>query len=105
VLKGEVEGLARPDGRTTWTRIGTGDVFHVPRGAQHAFRSISPDPVTTLIVTTASIARFFREIGTPVGVAPPPLEEVLERFMTISERYGYWNATPEENAAVGIPLS
>jgi quercetin dioxygenase-like cupin family protein len=104
-LTGEVEGLARPDGRTTWTRIGPGDVFHVPGGAQHAFRSSSHDPTTMIIVTTASIARFFREVGTPVGVEPPPLEEVLERFLAASRRYGYWNATPQENAAVGVQLS
>jgi hypothetical protein len=103
-LRGLVVGLARPDGRTTWRRIGPGDVFHVPGGAQHAFRSISPDPTTMIVVTTASIARFFREVGTPVGVEPPPLEEVLARFLAASERYGYWNATPEENAAVGVPL-
>jgi hypothetical protein len=31
--------------------------------------------------------------------------EDLARFAEISAKYGYWNATPEENAAVGIPLS
>jgi hypothetical protein len=29
----------------------------------------------------------------------------LARFAAISAKYGYWNAAPEENAAVGIKLS
>jgi len=28
--------------------------------------------------------------------------EELARFAAISAKYGYWNTTPEENAAVGI---
>ena len=34
----------------------------------------------------------------------PVHEEQLARFLAVAERYGYWNATPEENAAVGISL-
>jgi hypothetical protein len=37
-------------------------------------------------------------------VAGPPSPDVVERFLRTSERYGYWNATPEENAAVGVEL-
>jgi hypothetical protein len=47
------------------------------------------------VVTTASIARFFREIA----------GHGVERFLEVAERYGYWNATPEENAAAGIALT
>ena len=39
--------------------------------------------------------RFFREVA---GSTP-------EHFLAVSERYGYWNATPEESAAVGLPVS
>lgn len=35
----------------------------------------------------------------------PVTPEDLTRFAAISAKYGYWNATPEENAAVGIDLS
>jgi hypothetical protein len=28
----------------------------------------------------------------------------IERFQKASEKYGYWNATPEENARVGISV-
>ena len=30
---------------------------------------------------------------------------VKSKATAISARYGYWHATPEENAAIGIPLS
>jgi hypothetical protein len=35
-------------------------------------------------------------------MAPSP--EAIERFLRVSERCGYWNATPEENAGVGVAL-
>jgi hypothetical protein len=38
--------------------------------------------------------------GAPLPVTP----EDLARFAAVSARYGYWNATPEDNAAVGIHL-
>jgi hypothetical protein len=34
----------------------------------------------------------------------PPTDEAIARFLVTAERYGYWNATPEENAAVGLHL-
>jgi hypothetical protein len=36
--------------------------------------------------------------------APPPTPELLEHFQQVTDRYGYWNASPEENAALGIHL-
>ena len=38
------------------------------------------------------------------AAAEVPLAQDIERLLTTSVRYGYWNATPEENAAVGISL-
>jgi hypothetical protein len=49
---------------------------------------------------------FFREIGRPFTAAPqPPTPDDLIHVAEVSARYGYWNATPEENAAVGIDLT
>lgn len=60
------------------------------------------------LVSTARIGRFFQELGVPVGergtTAWPPSDEAIARFLAVAERYGYWNATPEENAAVGLHL-
>ena len=36
--------------------------------------------------------------------ADPPSPDQLQRFVRTIERYGYWLATPEENAAAGISL-
>jgi hypothetical protein len=52
------------------------------------------------------MGRFFQEVGRPVTGTPQPVTaEDLARFLSVSATYGYWNATPEENAAIGIPLS
>ena len=91
-LSGSIEGLA---GDAGWTRFGPGDVFHVPGGARHAFRNRASEPAVMVIVSTATIGRFFRE------VSGPPTPEAIQHFLDVSERYGYWNATPEESAAAG----
>jgi len=107
-LSGAVEGLVHDDAGARWVRIGPGDVFHVPGGARHAFRNGDRDPAVSLIVTTGRIGRFFREVGTPVGpdgaAAWPPHAEAIQRLLRVAERYGYWNATTSENAAVGLAL-
>lgn len=59
-----------------------------------------------VIVSTDRIG-LFQEVGSPVvsGRQPaPPTPEVIQRFLETSARYGYWNATPEENERVGITL-
>ena len=108
VVAGEVEGLVHlPEGHS-WVPIRPGDVFHVPGGAKHAWRNRSCEPAVQIVVTTARIGRFFREIGTRVepGGPPagPPSPDAVQHFLDTSERYGYWNATPEENAEVGLVI-
>jgi quercetin dioxygenase-like cupin family protein len=100
-LSGEVEGLSlSPDG-AEWVRFGPEDVFHVPDDAPHAWRNPGPEPAVSLIVTRARIGRFFREVAASDDQSSPA---ALQRFNEIAERFGYWNATPEENAEVGIEL-
>jgi quercetin dioxygenase-like cupin family protein len=93
VLSGSAEGLVDRD-RCKWQHVGPGNVFHVPPDAPHAWRNFAADPAVMLFVGTNRLARFFTETA-----AEP------ERFLEISERYGYWNATPEENAKIGVPLA
>ena len=103
MLSGELEGLAMSPEGFAWIPVGPGDIFHVPGNAKHAWRNPSPEPAVTIIVSTTRIGRFFRELGTPVGTtAGPPSDDAIQRFLEAAERYGYWNATPEENAAVGL---
>jgi quercetin dioxygenase-like cupin family protein len=108
-IAGEVEGLVDTGDRMRWVAIGPQGVFHVPGGAKHAWRNRSDQPAVMNLVSTNRIACFFREVGTPVAprgstAGVPPSEAVVEHFLETAARYGYWNATPEENAAVGIAL-
>lgn len=105
-ISGWVEGLVHSPEGFAWVAVRPGDVFHVPGDAKHAWRNDSREPAESMIITTARLGRFFREIGTPLdpGREPgwPPSGDAVERFLAIAERYGYWNATPEENAEVGL---
>jgi quercetin dioxygenase-like cupin family protein len=100
-----MEGLVATGDDVTWVPVAAGEVFHVPGGARHAWHNRSTQPAVSLLISTARMGRFFREIGVPSTsrAAAVPEPDVLERFRAVSERYGYWNATPEENARVGIP--
>jgi quercetin dioxygenase-like cupin family protein len=93
-VSGELQALVGAE----WIAIGPGDVLHIPPDARHAFRNDGDEPAVMTIVTTARIAQFFR------AVAAGPPEAILERFLALSVRYGYWNATPAENAAVGLDV-
>ncbi|MNC84719.1 hypothetical protein D3C83_02800 [compost metagenome] len=60
-----------------------------------------------LIVSTAKMGRFFRELGSPAGAGAldaVPSAQDLRRFQELAARYGHWNGTPEDNARVGITL-
>ena len=107
VLSGDVEVLSDEGGKTHWITAGPGDFIEVPSNAKHAFRNRSQHPVIQLITTTSKLGRFFQEVGRPVTLdetVGTPSPDEIRRFLKIAERYGYWLATPEENAAVGISL-
>ncbi len=108
LISGAVEGLAHSAESFHWLQIASGDVFQVPGGAKHAFRNLSAEPAVMIIVSTVKMGRFFREIGRPVipgGPPPgPPSAEIIWRFLETAARYGYWNATAEENAKLGLSL-
>jgi|RhiMetdeSRZDD1v2_1073273.scaffolds.fasta_scaffold16810_4 quercetin dioxygenase-like cupin family protein len=107
VLSGEAEALVWSAEGPTWVPVRTGDFFHVPGGAPHAFRNPSRAPVAMVLVSTSRLGRFFQETGAPAapGAAPawPPAADRVAHFIATAERYGYWNAMPDENAAVGLP--
>ena len=104
---GPVEGLVCDGNDFKWVRINPGDIFHVPGNARHGFRNPGRQPAVMTIVSTSKIGRFFQEVGTRAvqgAYNTPPSREAIQRFLKVSERYGYWNATPEENARVGLTL-
>jgi quercetin dioxygenase-like cupin family protein len=101
ILDGELEAFVGD----RWRLLQAGDVLDVTDGIKHALRNLTAHPVRLLVFTTVRMGRFFNEIGRPLAAAAEmPLAQDIERLLTTSVRYGYWNATPEENAAVGISL-
>lgn len=110
MISGEVEGFSESDDGSEWVRIRPGDIFHVPSEARHAFRNKTRVPAVMTIVSTVKIARFFREVGKTVSIPDaarppgPPSPEIIRHFLEVADRYGYWNASPEENARIGISL-
>ncbi len=105
-LSGELEGLRMSAERFEWVPVRPGQALHVPPHARHAWRNPSRQPSVAIIVTTAALGRFLREIGTPLDHATPtpwpPTPTALKRFVEAARRYGHWNASPEENARVGL---
>ena len=106
VIAGSVECLKQHTEGYEWIVAKAGDYIHVPGGARHAWRNVSTQPSVELIITTKKLGQFFQEAGRTVTGGPQPVTpEDMARFAALCARYGYWNATPEENAAVGIHLS
>lgn len=105
VLSGTKQVLTLDGGPARWVEVRAGDYVHVPQGTRHAHRNGSDEPLIELVITTARLGKWFEEVGTPdTGARRPPTPEVLERFLAVSRKFGYWLGTPEENAAVGIRL-
>jgi quercetin dioxygenase-like cupin family protein len=103
VLSGTKQVLTLGSGPAQWVEVRAGDYVHVPRGTRHAHRNVSDEPLIELVITTARLGNWFQEVGIPdVGVRPTP--EILDRFLAISRKYGYWLGSPQDNAAVGLRL-
>jgi quercetin dioxygenase-like cupin family protein len=103
VISGEVQALRQGPQGYEWVAVKAGDHLHVPCGARHGWRNVSSEPLVGFIMTTTRLGQFFQEVGRPVASTPQPVTaENLAHFLTVSAKYGYWNATPEENTAVGI---
>jgi quercetin dioxygenase-like cupin family protein len=104
VLLGRMQALKYESADNyTWIEVKVGEYLHVPSNAPHAFRNVSNEPVVVLAVGTRKLTRFFVDVGNVLSFPPTPKD--IAHFLTISAEYGYWNATPEENAAVGIQLA
>jgi mannose-6-phosphate isomerase-like protein (cupin superfamily) len=103
VISDEVQALRQGTEGYEWIVAKVGDHLHVPGDERHAWRNVSSEPLVALIITTTRLGQFFQEVGRPVASTPQSVTaEDLARYETVSAKYGYWNANPEENAAVGI---
>ncbi|OBK43621.1 cupin domain-containing protein [Mycobacterium sp. 1081908.1] len=103
ILAGGHQVLVENRGGLEWRDARAGDYVRVPGDVPHAHRNVSQEPAVDLIITTARMGRFFRDVGRPVG-SPPPTAREVARFVETAGRYGYRLATPDENVAVGITL-
>ena len=107
LISGDVQALSEQAEKLEWRDVRPGEFVHIPPNAKHAWRNTSSGLAIMLITTTGKLGRFFQEIGRPIKTAallPPPTPDELQHFARVSAKYGYWNGSPEENAAVGIHL-
>ena len=86
-----------------WEKLGPGDVFDVRDGAKHAWRNSSQLVASMICVTTTRLARFLQDIS--ISPAGSSAEEQAQRFLELVHANGYWLASPEENAAVGLAVN
>ena len=103
MLSGELEAFAQD----RWVTLQPGDTLDIVDGVKHALRNRSGAGVTFLLVTTAKLGRFFRAIGRPVTgqPLPPPTASDLQHFAEVSQAYGYWLGSADDNAAVGFGVA
>jgi quercetin dioxygenase-like cupin family protein len=107
VLSGQQEVVVEEQGKFRWIVCKAGEFIQVDSGVKHGFLNRSTKPASSLIVTSAKLGRFFQEVGRPIAPgseAEMPTEDELQRLMDAAKRYGYWMASSDENAAVGIPV-
>jgi len=104
VLSGEAQVLLQADDGLEWKVLRPGDFVQIPGDAKHAWRNVSNQLMESLIITTPRLGRALRELGLPAQGCErrPPTPEEIERWDEINARYGYWMASPEENAQMGI---
>jgi quercetin dioxygenase-like cupin family protein len=107
VLSGNIEVLVGADEKMQWVEVSVGDLIEIPSNAKHAFRNRSQNPMLNLLFTTSKHGRYFQEIGRPLAPGEsvrPPAPDEIQHLLKTAKRYGYWFASPEENASVGITL-
>ena len=107
VLEGSLEFFMAKEG-TQWATAGMGDVIAIPSNVKHALRNRSSLPVTLALVTKSRLYAFFRELAKPFdpNQRPAPLTpEEMQELFEVAAKYGYWMASPDENAAIGLSIS
>jgi hypothetical protein len=68
---------------------------------------VASSPTTSINVSKQQLYRFFRELARPFdphGPPAPPSPNEMQQPFSAAEKYEYWLASPDENAAIGISL-
>ena len=102
VLTGQIEVFVIRD-NPSWQTVEVGHSLLLADGVKHAVRNSSTQRADLIVVTNNRLGQYFRDAGRSVAMnAPftPPEPEDIERLLKMAKSYGYWIATPEENAAI-----
>ena len=106
VLEGQLEVYLDGDGEApgSWRALGPGQSLTVAGHVKHAVRNVSGAPVDSMVVTTVRLARFLGDIarppGAPVAHHGAPTAGEIARVRQKAADYGYWLASPAENAGI-----
>ena len=107
VLNGSLEVFQAEGPSEGWQTVTAEEVVSIPRNVRHALRNTSPSPITAITVSKQELYSFFRELARPfdphMPLAPPTPNEMQQLF-SAAEKYEYWLASRDENAAIGISL-
>jgi len=107
LLEGSIEVFQAEGPAAGWQTLNAGDVVSIPGNVRHALRNSSPSPITLIIVSKQELYSFVRELARPFDPnrpPAPPTPEEMQHLFSVAEKYEYWLASPDENAAIGISL-
>jgi quercetin dioxygenase-like cupin family protein len=107
VLNGSLEVFQAEGPSAGWQVVTAGEVVSIPGNVRHALRNTSLSPITSITVSKHELYSFFRELARPFDPNRPPgspTPEEKQQLFSAAEKYEYWLASPDENAAIGISL-
>jgi quercetin dioxygenase-like cupin family protein len=107
VLNGSLEVFQAEGPSAGWKTVNAAEVVSIPGNVRHALRNKSPNPITSIVVSKQELYRFFRELARPFDPnrpPAPPTPDEIQQFFNVAEKYEYWLASLDENAAIGISL-
>ena len=107
VLNGSIEVFQAEGPSAGWQIVTAGEVVSIPGNVRHALRNTSPGPITSITVSKQELYNFFRELARPFDPnkpPAPPTPKEMQQLFSVAEKFEYWLASPDENAAIGISL-
>ena len=107
VLNGSLEVFQAEAPSEGWKTVTAEEVVSIPGNVRHALRNTSLASTTTIAVSKQQLYSSFPELARPFDphMPPePPTPNEMQQLFSTAQKYGYWLASPDENAAIGISL-